>query len=295
MILNVSGRTDIIGFYTPWFLNRLKEGFVDVRNPFIKNKVSRIYFDDVDLIMFCTKNPIPIERHLKEINKPIIFHVTITPYNKDLEPNLPPKKEIIESVKRISKIVGIDNLYVRYDPILKNDKYTIEYHKKAFNKLCTLLNGYVKNIIVSFIDEYKNTSKNKNILKLIELTEEDYKEIGISFSNIAKENGMTVQTCFEERNLCEYGFIKRDCISRNLAFKMTGKTNFKLWRARKGNACKCVEMVDIGVYNTCKHFCKYCYANFNEIEVDNNRKLHDPTSTMLIGHLKKDDIIKVRK
>ena len=295
MILNVSGRTDIIGFYTQWFLNRLKEGFVDVRNPFVKNNVSRIYFDDVDLIMFCTKNPIPIEKHLKEINKPIIFHVTITPYNKDLEPNLPPKKEIIESVKRISKIVGIDNLYVRYDPILKNNKYTIEYHKKAFNKLCTLLNGYVKNIIVSFIDEYKNTSKNKNILKLIDFTEEDYKEIGTSFSKIAKENGMTVQTCFEERNLCEYGFIKRDCISRNLAFKMTGKTNFKLWRARKGNACKCVEMVDIGVYNTCKHFCKYCYANFNEIEVDNNRKLHDPTSTMLMGHLKKDDIIKVRK
>ena len=295
MILNVSGRTDIIGFYTQWFLNRLKEGFVDVRNPFVKNNVSRIYFDDVDLIMFCTKNPIPIEKHLKEINKPIIFHVTITPYKKDLEPNLPQKKEIIESVKRISKIVGIDNLYVRYDPILKNNKYTIEYHKKAFNKLCTLLNGYVKNIIVSFIDEYKNTSKNKNILKLIDFKEEDYKEIGTSFSKIARENGMTVQTCFEERNLCEYGFIKRDCISRNLAFKMTGKTNFKLWRARKGNACKCVEMVDIGVYNTCKHFCKYCYANFNEIEVDNNRKLHDPTSTMLIGHLKKDDIIKVRK
>ncbi len=295
MILNVSGRTDIIAFFTPWFLNRLKEGFVDVRNPFVKNQVSRIYFDDVDLIMFCTKNPLPIEHHLKEINKKILFHVTLTPYNKDLEPNLPPKKEIINSIKRISKIVGIDNLYVRYDPILKNDKYTIEYHKKAFNRLCTLLNGSVKNIIVSFIDQYKNVSKNKDVLNLIDLTEEDYKEIGTSFSSIAKENGMTVQTCFEQRNLCEYGFIKRDCISKNLAFKMTGKTNFKLWKARKGKYCQCVEMVDIGVYNTCKHFCKYCYANFNEIEVEDNIKLHDPNSTMLIGHLEKDDIIKVRK
>ncbi len=295
MILNVSGRTDVVAFYTPWFLNRLKEGFIDVRNPFVKTQVSRIYFKDVDLILFCTKNPIPIEKHLKDINKPIIFHVTITPYNKDLEINVASKTEIINSVKRISKIVGIDNLYIRYDPILKNKKYNIEYHKKAFNKLCNLLNGYVKNIIVSFIDDYKNVSKNKDVLNLEELTEDDYKEIDTYFSKVAKQNNMTVQTCSEEKNLCEYGFIKRDCISRNLAFKMTGKTNFKLWKARKNNACKCVEMTDIGVYNTCNHFCKYCYANFNEEEVKDNIKKHDPTSTMLIGHLQKDDIIKIRK
>lgn len=295
MILNVSGRTDIVGFYTPWFLNRMKEGFIDVRNPFVKNMVSRIYFEDVDLILFCTKNPLPIEKYLKDINKPIIFHVTITPYNKDIEPNVPKKTEIINSVKRISKIIGIDNLYIRYDPILKNNKYTIEYHKKAFEKLCNLLNGYVKNIIVSFIDEYKNVNNNKDVLKLIEFTDDDYKEIGLTFSKIAKKNDMTVQTCFEENNLCEYGFIKRDCISRNLAYKMTGKTNFKLNRARKGKACECVEMADIGVYNTCKHFCKYCYANYNEKEVIENTKKHDPKSTMLLGHLEENDIIKVRR
>ena len=56
MILNVSGRTDIIAFYTPWLINRLKEGFVDVRNPFNPKLMSRINFDDVDAIMFCTKN-----------------------------------------------------------------------------------------------------------------------------------------------------------------------------------------------------------------------------------------------
>ena len=60
MILNVSGRTDIIAFYEKWFMNRLNAGFVDVRNPFNPNLVSRINFSDVDLILFCTKNPIPI-------------------------------------------------------------------------------------------------------------------------------------------------------------------------------------------------------------------------------------------
>ena len=79
MILNVSGRTDIVAFYSEWFFNRYKEGFVDVRNPFNNNLVSRIYFDDVDLIYFCTKNPRPILNKIHLIKKPILFHVTITP------------------------------------------------------------------------------------------------------------------------------------------------------------------------------------------------------------------------
>ena len=285
MILNVSGRTDIVAFYTDWFMNRIKEGFFDVRNPFNKKLVSRIYYDSVDAILFCTKNPIPIVDKLKYINKPILFHVTITPY----------KKDIINAVKEISKIVGIDNLYIRYDPLFLSDKYNIDYHIKAFNKLCKLLNGYVKHIIISFIDDYKNVRKNKNIINYRKFSKQDYKTLGTNFSKIAKENNMTVQTCFEDENLVEYGFIKGECLSHELAFKLTGKTNFKTWTARKEKKCKCVEMVDIGVYNSCKHFCKYCYANFLEDIVNINYKNHDKNSSLLIGKLEKDDIIKVRK
>ena len=57
MILNVSRRTDIVAFYTEWFMNRYKEGFVDVRNPFNPKMISRINFSNVDAILFCTKNP----------------------------------------------------------------------------------------------------------------------------------------------------------------------------------------------------------------------------------------------
>ena len=128
MILNVSGRTDIVAFYSEWFMNRYHEGFIDVRNPFNPSLVSRIFFDDVDLILFCTKNPIPILNHLKEIKKPILFHVTLTPYKQDIEPNIPSKKVIIKAIKKLSEIVGIDNLYIRYDPIFISDQYTLEYH-----------------------------------------------------------------------------------------------------------------------------------------------------------------------
>lgn len=294
MILNVSGRTDIVAFYSEWFMNRYHEGFIDVRNPFNPSLVSRIFFDDVDLILFCTKNPIPILNHLKEIKKPILFHVTLTPYKQDIEPNIPSKKVIIKAIKKLSEIVGIDNLYIRYDPIFISDQYTLEYHIKAFDKLCSLLNGYVKKIIISFLDDYKNVRQNKSILNYRSFTENDYKEIGINFSNNAKKYDMTVQTCFEDKNLVEYGFIKGECLSHELAFKLTGKT-YSSWKARKGNKCNCVQMVDIGVYNSCNHLCKYCYANFDEKKVKSIIKNHDPNSSLLIGHLTKDDTIKTRK
>ena len=65
--------------------------------------------------------------------------------------------------------------------------------------------------------------------------------------------------------------------------------------ARKEKLCNCVEMVDIGVYNSCMHYCKYCYANFDENKVRNNYKNHHDYSTLLVGYLKDTDTIKVRK
>ena len=292
MILNVSGRTDVVAFYTPWFIKRYEEGFVDVRNPFYKKLVNRIYFDDVDAIVFCTKNPIPIINYLEKIDKPIIFHVTLTPYKRDLEPNVPPKGTIINAIKKISKIIGSENTFVRYDPIIINNRYDVNYHIKAFDNLCNKLNGYVKHIIVSFVDDYKNVRNNSKVLNLKELNEKDYKKIGINFSSSAKSNGISVQTCAEDRNLAEYGFKKEDCVSHSLIFRLTGKTGFTTWRER---SCKCVSMVDIGSYNSCSHFCKYCYANYDESKVKNNVKMHDKNSTLLIGEIDLEDVIKVRK
>ena len=139
MILMVSGRTDIVAFYSKWFLNRYKEGFIDVRNPFNPKLVSRINFEDVDLIMFCTKNPIPIIKNLKDIKKPILFHITLTPYKKDIEPNIPPKGLIINSIKEVSKILGKE--YVTVLDFIGND------YKRSV-QIAFALGGLAENFVV---------------------------------------------------------------------------------------------------------------------------------------------------
>ncbi len=293
MILNVSGRTDIVAFYTKWFMNRYRAGFVDVRNPFNPHFVSRINFQDVDAILFCTKNPWPILDYLEEIKKPLIFHVTLTPYQKDIEPHVKDKTHIIEGIKKLSQIIGIDNLYVRYDPILLNEKYNVAYHQKAFARLCQLLDGYVKHFIVSFIDDYKNVRRHAQTLALKPFQEADLAGIGRSFSQTAQQYGMSVQTCFEDRNLEEYGFRVGECLSAEMAYHLTGK-KYPRWKARAGQKCQCVQMVDIGAYNTCPHFCQYCYANYDEKMVKHNREEHDPQSSLLIGHITSEDVIKER-
>ena len=294
MILNISGRTDIVAFYTSWLMKRYKEGFVDVRNPIYPKLVSRIYFEDVDMIVFCTKNPHPILPYLKEIKQPILFQVTLTPYQKDIEPNVKDKKQILEDIKKIANILGKEQVYVRYDPILLSEKYNLEYHKKAFLKLCRELEGFITRIIISFIDDYQNVRKNMGILKIKNFTQEDFKMIGESFSVIAKKHGITVQTCGEYNTLEEYGFLVDDCVSRSLAKKITGK-DYPKWKGRNNKYCGCARMVDIGSYNTCNHLCKYCYANYDENKIEENIKNHDDNSSMLVGYLKKDDEVKRRK
>ena len=135
---------------------------------------------------------------------------------------------------------------------------------------------------------------NRNVLNNRDFDSNDYEKIGTSFSSIAHLHHMKIHTCFEDVNLSEYGFHIDDCFSHELAFQMTGK-KFSSWKARKGKKCNCVEMVDIGVYNSCRHLCKYCYANYDEKKVFLQSSRHDSNSSLLIGKIESDDIIKERK
>ena len=99
MIIQTGMRTDIPAFYSKWFLNRIKEGYVCVRNPYNPKQVTKYSLlpEVVDLIAFCTKKPLPMLLFLDEL-KPYgqYWFVTITPYGRDIEPNVPDKETVME-------------------------------------------------------------------------------------------------------------------------------------------------------------------------------------------------------
>ena len=296
MILNVSSRTDIVALYSEWFLNRLKVGYVDVRNPFYPNQVSRILLDreHIDAIIFCTKNPIPMLSHLKELETfPYLFQVTITPYQHQIEPFVPKKSQLIEAIKTLSCRLGRNRVIIRYDPILLNPNYTIDYHKKVFTSLCKHLEGYVNKVIISFIDFKKNTLKHQAELQLEEIDETKIKEIARNFGVIAKLYHMQIQSCGEPYDLSDYGITNDSCINEVMMYELTGQIkNGKHSKNRKD--CHCMESVDIGAYNTCSHRCLYCYANYDEKKINENMQYHNPNSSFLIGNSKIDDVVKIR-
>ena len=283
MIINASGRTDVVAYYMDWFVNRWKEGYFDVRNPFNPKLVSRIFVSDVDMIVFCTKNPLPLLDTIHLFSVPIQLQVTITGYFKDMEPNVLDKKQVIECIKKLSSYLGKENVCVRYDPILVNSKYNVDYHVRAFNKLCTMLKGYVSKMIVSFVDDYKNVRNNH--LDYHEPSNEEYLKLKEEF----EKNDIKIISCME--NKYQIGDEKDCCVSIKYAFERTGKL-FKEWKARD---CHCVNMVDVGAYNSCLHGCKYCYANFDSKQIVLNYKMHDVNSSLLIGQLNLDDQIKIRR
>ena len=138
MIINTGQRTDIPAFYAEWFANRLREGYVCVRNPYNPKQVSKYQLNSevVDVIDFCTKNPAPMFPYmdlLKEYGQ--YWFVTITPYGKDIEPNVPDKHQLLRAFRQLSELVGTDAIAWRYDPIFLNDRYTVEYHLRAFEKM----------------------------------------------------------------------------------------------------------------------------------------------------------------
>ena len=283
MIINASGRTDVVAYYMDWFVNRWNEGHFDVRNPFNPKLVSRIYVSDIDMIVFCTKNPLPLLDTIHLFSVPIQLQVTITGYFNDIEPQVPDKREVIECIKKLSSYLGKENVCVRYDPILLNSKYDVDYHIRAFNKLCKMLNGYISKIIVSFVDDYKNVRNNH--LDYHEPSNEEYLKLKEAF----EKNNIKISSCME--NKYHIGDENDCCVSIKYAFERIGKL-FKEWKARD---CHCVNMVDIGAYNSCLHGCKYCYANFDSKQISKNYMLHDPNSSLLIGQLSLDDQIKIRK
>ena len=293
MIINTGGRTDTVQYYSQWLLKRFEEGFVLSRNPLFPNKVMRYSLDPdvVDCVVFCSKNYLPILPRLHEITDRFntYFYYTITAYGRDVEPGVPSIKESIETLIRLSEMVGRGRVAWRYDPVLLTEIYTVSVHEKTFSSMAKTLAPYIDRCIFSFVEMYRKLEVNMS--ELIPLSVEDMNTLAEILGRYANEKGIYIQTCGTDADYSRYGIHQSGCMTLDILGKANGIEfrNLKHKGMRKG--CHCIESRDIGASDTRLKGCRSCYANKSPRKAWANSQFHDPSSPLLLGSLKDGDVI----
>ncbi len=319
IIISASRSTDIPAFYAKWFINRLKAGYCVWYNPFNQQPMY-VAFKNAKVVVFWSKNPKPLIPYLHELDERGIhyyFQFTLNDYYKEqFEPNVPSVEKRIETFKELSEKIGKEKLIWRFDPLVLTDKIGIEELLRKVENIGNQLNGHTEKIVFSFADIGNIYKKVENNLKRLninyrEFTPQTMNEFAIGLQELNKNWHFSLATCAEEINLEQYDIKHNRCIDGELMKQLFAEdkelvyylnygkfpekstlfeeefdkiplSSEKLKDKGQRKVCGCMISKDIGMYNTCSHFCTYCYANTSKETVIKNKKLHKENNESII-------------
>jgi hypothetical protein len=297
MIISASRRTDIPAFYADWFMNRVRDGYFYRVNPFNRRQVTCFSLkpEDVDAICFWTKNPQPLMQHLNELDGRGLnyyFQFTLNPYGTIFEPNIPPLQTRIETMLELAGRIGPDRVVWRYDPVILSGISPVAWHLEQAERLADRFKGATRRLIFSFYDFYgKGKGRLNRALTGTGITLEDIAApeqtealdvLARGFRDIADRHTLQIFSCSEAVDLSAVGIGNGACIDGALIRKLFGADVPSNKDRNQRDACNCAGSVDMGMYNSCRFRCAYCYANFNEGMIESNRRNHHPDSPSLL-------------
>ncbi len=270
MIVSASRRTDIPAFYATWFMNRIREGYCTVPNPFNPKQVSRISLKpgDVDVIVFWTRYPAPFLPFLRELDDRgyrYYFLYTLMKNPRALDPKRPSHNRSLNTFRNLSQRMGMEKVVWRYDPIVFSTLTDEGFHKETYHRISEELKGYTTRSIISIVDMYRKTKKRIRILEkqgiqIIEPSTENLNDLLKSLSLFARDNHMSIQSCAEKPDLSLYGIPPGKCIDDDLIRKVFDLDVTRRKDPSQRTQCGCVASRDMGMYDTCLFGCVYCYA-----------------------------------
>jgi hypothetical protein len=307
-ILSASRSTDIPAFYADWLLERLKAGYSVWMNPFNQERY-RVSFADTRMIVFWSKNPKPMLERLDEVEslgfRQYYFQFTLNDYVAEgLEPNVPPVAERIDTFKRLADRIGKERVIWRFDPLMLTEKISIDALLERVGNIGQQLKGYTEKLVFSFIDiaAYRKVQKNLAGLGVREFSPDDQIQFAQGLAELNQDLRLELATCGELADLSAYGVKHNKCVDDELMMRLfhddAGLMDFigaeydmfNGWQIKKSKkdkgqrkSCGCIVSKDIGMYNTCRHFCVYCYANTSKECVLKNVGRHNDESESLIG------------
>lgn len=309
VIVSASRSTDIPAFFSTWFSNRLRAGYMRWTNPFNANQVQHVSFQSTRVFVFWSKNPKPLIRYLPQIEDKGInyyFQFTLNDYERDgLEPNVPPLAQRIETFKFLSERLGKKRMIWRYDPLILTETLTPDVLVDRLAHVAELLRGYTEKLVISFADigVYRKVQSNlkRDHVNYRDFTADMMVELAEKIAQRNREWGLRIATCAENIDLNRLGIEHNRCIDDDLMidlfpddsrlmdflgyepdlFAVSSRPYLKDKGQRQ--ECGCIVSKDIGMYNTCHHLCTYCYANASAKAVENNLRKHNPKSETLIS------------
>jgi len=323
VIVSASRATDIPTFYSDWFINRIKKGYLKWKNPF-NGKYSYVSFAKTRIIVFWSKNPKPIFKHLDyldEIGINYYFQFTLNDYVKEgIEKKVGSVDNRIETFIELSEKIGKEKVIWRFDPYILTETSGVDELLKRTEYIGNKLYKYTKRMVFSFADikTYRKVQKNmqKSLVKYFEFNERTMNELAQGLMELNKKWTLEIGTCAEKIDLDKYGIIHNKCIDDDLMVKLFShdkelmdflgykpeakqitlfdqfgiknddRYKYKIKKDKgQRELCGCIMSKDIGQYDTCPHECIYCYANTSiEIAKKNyNKYKTNPNSDTIIG------------
>ena len=296
MILSASRRTDIPAFYTKWFIHRVREGYCVVPNPFNPAQVKRVSLrpENVDVIVFWTRNPRPLFPFLTELDVRgyrYYFQYTLLDYPRLLDPKTPSAQASLRTFRELADRIGPRRVIWRYDPLVFTEITPLDFHLQSYERLANELRGYTRRSVISILDDYPHSRKRLQelatqgaaLLPLASLPEGKFASLMRSLAGIAAANGMEIQSCAEEIDLRSCGIRPGKCVDDGYIQEVFGLEVAHQKDRGQRRACGCVVSTDIGMYDSCLFGCRYCYATTSFERAKANYQAHDPKSPSLLG------------
>jgi len=290
MIISASRRTDIPAFYTPWFMNRLRSGWCRVPNPFNPLQVSEISLrpEDVDVIVFWTRNALPLLPHLKELEERgyrFYFLVTLMDNPRVIDAGCPPLNEGLRTFRDLANRIGPERVVWRYDPIVFSSLTDPDFHMRAFRRIAGRLQGCTSRCIISVVHPYRKAQR-RFIEKGIDMApcgEENLGDLMRLLKEEARDRGLDILSCASPSDLEMYGINPGKCVDDTYIKRVFGIDVTSRKDPSQRKECGCVVSRDIGMYDTCLFGCLYCYATNSFEKARANYRQHDPAKPCLVS------------
>lgn len=293
MIISASGRTDIPAFYSEWFIRRIRAGYCLVPSALNARKLINISLspDNVDAIVFWSKNPAPLIAYLDELNEmgyKYYFQFSLNDYPVCLEPGVPSLSNRLSTFLNLSRRIGPLRVIWRYDPIIISNLTPIEFHIKAFSELAQTVRNATHRVMVSIMDFYPKIEPNLSVLEENHgfcfdkrSVSQHITELLKTLADISRMNDMDLFTCGEEHDYSEIGLPRGRCIDNEI-LRQVWSLNLSCKKdPLRRNSCLCTVSKDIGINDTCIHGCSYCYATVNHVLAIHRYGRHSPDTPVL--------------